>query len=196
MSSNNRTWIVLAALVFVVALAYYLLEVQGVADPSDDVDTVWNVESDQVVGIRLADHFSSETVVLERDADGAWWVAGETQVPADDRACQSLVYTLANLRVQQSIEEPPQGELDAYGLADPAYTIALRQEDGRLRSLEVGVRQDRGLYYARRTGDETVLLVPDYAIDEALGFIQSPPVEYLPPATPGVPLIGPETPEP
>jgi hypothetical protein len=193
-SASNRTWIVLAALVVVVAVAYYLLEVQGIADQTGGVETVWELESDQIVAIRLSDHFLDQTVVLERGADGEWWIEGEPPLPAQPSICDLLSYTLANMQVQRSIEEPPEAEMSAYGLTDPGYTIVLRREDGRLMSLEVGARQESGVYYARRAGDQAVLLVPAYAVEEAIGYIQSPPVDQPPAATPGVPLIGPETP--
>ena len=195
MSGQNRTWLVLAALVAIVALAYYLLEVRGIADQSD-VEMVWDLEGDQIVGIRLSDHFLDEEVVLERDESGEWWVDGEPPLSAQSVVCESLAYTLANMQVQRSIDEPPEGELSAYGLADPGYTIALRREDGRLMSLEVGVYQDSGVYYARRAGDQAVLLVPSYVVEEAVSYIQAPPVDRLPAPMPGIPVIGPETPAP
>ncbi|MBN1177820.1 MAG: DUF4340 domain-containing protein [Anaerolineae bacterium] len=191
--NSHRTWIVLAALALVAALAYYLLEVRGVADTPSEVTYVWDLDVDQVVGIRMTDAALGLTTSLEKDADGNWWAMTNqdpTRRPARAIECVSLAYGLATLQVQRTIDDPPEGELEAYGLAAPNYTVVLHTDDGQTLRLEIGVFQESGLYYARRAGEQAVLLIPDYAANEAITYLHEPPFD-VPSVEPGVPIIGP-----
>lgn len=194
---RDRTWIALVALAVVVTVAYYLLEVRGIAEESSEVEYVWELDADQIVGLRVVDNASGAATTVEKDAAGDWWVTEPTSAAARAGDCIALTYALSGLQVRRAIEEPPEEELGAYGLITPTYTIELQTgDDDQVLSLEVGVSHPGGFYYARRVGEQMVLLVPDYAVDEVTRVVAEPPVAELAVPTPGLPVVGPATPEP
>lgn len=196
MKGSNRTWIILAVLALGVAVLYYLLEVQGIAQNPEEVQVVWRLEAAEVAGIRVTDHRSGAVAAVEKGTEGAWQVTAPVSATADMVTCSSLAYTLAGLPVRRSIEQPPVGELEAYGLVTPTYTIEVSLDDGRRLRLEVGSRYPDGSYYARRPGEQEVLMVADYAVDQVVRIAQEPPVTQPPAPTPGPPVLGPAPQDP
>jgi hypothetical protein len=197
MKASARTWLILAVMALVVALLYYLLEVREIAtETGGDEEYVWDLEAAQVVGVRVMDNISGTVTALESDAEGAWRVAEPVQELAKVADVVALNQALARLQVRRSIEEPPQGEMEAYGLVTPTYTIEVQVDDGQVLRLDVGVESPVSAYYARRGGDEVVLLVPDYALDRIVAILANPPVLGSPTATPGMPAVGPSQEEP
>jgi len=190
MKESDRTWIVLAALALVVAALYYLLEVRGIASKSDDVDYVWELQAEEVVAIRVVDNGAEAATAVEKGADGMWMVTEPAPALARTADCDSLAYTLAQMQVRRTIEEPPQEELGAYGLITPTYTIEMRVSDGQTLRLEVGNEGLGASYFVRREGEQAVLLVPAYAIDAAIAIVESPPLAEAP-ILPGAPILGP-----
>ncbi len=192
MRGSQRTWIILAVLALIVGLLYYLLEVQGVAQETDEEGYVWELEAEQVVGVRVTDNLSGTVTALERMADGVWWVVEPVTAQAAPDEALSLIYALAYMPIQRTIEEPPPGELETYGLNTPAYTFEVRLDGGRVLRLEVGGRYLSGAYYVRREGERPVLLVPEQAVEDVTRILAEPPVREPPTPTPGLPIAGPD----
>jgi len=190
---KDRTWAILAALALVVAVSYYLLEVRGIAQQPEDVEYVWDLEAEQIVGIRVTDHISGTATALEKDSAGTWRVTEPMSEMAEAADCASLAYTLARMQIRRTIEEPPEEELGTYGLITPTYTIELQVDEGQPLRLEVGAHYPAGAYYARREGEQEVILVQDYAMNDVIRIIEHPPVAE---PTPGVPVAGPSAEEP
>jgi hypothetical protein len=193
MKGKDRTWMILGVLALAAAVSYYLLEVRGIAQEPSDETYVWDLEAEQIVGVRVIDHASGAVTALEKGAGSTWRVTEPVSEVAEAAECASLVYALAYMPVRRTIEDPPEGELAAYGLITPTYTIEVRAEDGRTLRLQVGAHYPSGSYFARREGEQAVILVQDYAVEDVVRIVEEPPV---PEPTPGVPLEGPTLQEP
>lgn len=187
LSANDRTWLILLALL-VVAVALFALEKGGVfTRESEGGETVWDVESGQVVGLRVVEPASGAATSVERDASGEWRVTEPFSRPAESTDCILLTSLVANLRVQRTIAEPPASEIGAYGLITPTYTIEVRVDDGRTLVLEVGAQAGSNTY-VRRQGEQAVLLVSSYSVDQVTRIVVDPPAAE---PTPGMPVTGP-----
>lgn len=197
LSGSNRTWVVLAVLAVLVAGAYYLLEVRGIADESSEVEFVWELRASQIAGVRVVENATAREMAVERNTDGSWWMTEPSEEEADGFQCASLTYSLSALQVRYTIEEPPEGELGAYGLITPTYTVEVWLGEGAPLALEVGAHYSGGSYYVRRAGERAVLLVPDYALEEVTRVVDQPPFAQPPAPTSVIPVVGPaQTPRP
>jgi len=194
---SDRTWLILVVMALVVAVLYYLLEVREVApQEADEVEYVWDLDADQIVGVRVVDHGAQAATVLERDAEVGWQVTEPVSGTAMAVECDVLAGTLAHMSVGRVIEEPPEGEVAAYGLLTPTYTIEVRLDDGRALRLEVGSHYPGGSYYARRVGEQTVLMIADYVVDDVVRILEEPPLLEATPLPAGIPTVGPVPDEP
>lgn len=195
MKGISKTWIVLGALA-IVAAALLILELQGVLprSSSEEVEYVWDIETEQVAALRVTHNISGTVTAVERDAAGQWQVTEPSPGPADRTNCTTLVYYLSTLQVERAIEDPPAEEMEAYGLITPTYTVEVRLQDGDTLTLEVGNSATSGYRYARRAGEETVLLVTDYMVGEIVHIVESPPYQATP-TSPPPSMLGPESPD-
>jgi|YNPNPStandDraft_1061719.scaffolds.fasta_scaffold00855_10 hypothetical protein len=195
MKGSSKTWIVLGALA-IVAAALLILELRGALprSSSEEVEYVWDIETTDVVAVRVTNNISGTVTAVERNAAGEWQVTEPSPGAASHTDCTTLAYYLSTLQVEQTIETPPAAEMEAYGLITPTYTVEVRLGDGNTLTLEVGNRAVSGYYYARRAGEEAVLLVTGYVVDEIVRIVESPPYEATP--TPPMPsMLGPESPD-
>jgi len=194
MKESSRTWLILAVLALIVALLYYLLEVRGIAPPSEsEEEYVWDLEASQIVGVRVVDNGSGAVTALARTGEREWQVTESvtgTQM-ANLSDVVSLNQTLARMRVSHTIEEPPEEEIEVYGLITPTYTVEVQVEGGQAFRLDVGVEGLGSAYFVRREGEKAVLLVPGYAIERVVGIVAAPPIQEPATPTPGLPVVGP-----
>lgn len=190
LEGSQRTWAILAVLAVIVLVAYYLLEVQGIADRAGGTNYVWDVEPERIEGLRVTENVSGSVAVLERDEEGNWHMTEPFNRPVADLGYVDPALTLSELQVHRAIEEPPAGELVNYGLLSPTYTIEVQVAEDRALMLDVGSITPRGTYYARREGEETVLLLPGYGVEDITRVLTLPGEEMLP-STPGVSVPGP-----
>lgn len=173
---TDRTWVMLVVLALVVAGAYYLLELRGGSEPGSEVDYVWELEADEIAGVRVVDHASGAAVAVEMDGAGGWRVTEPLSGTASAEDCEYLAYSLAQLQAQRRIEQPPAGELVAYGLVTPTYTVEVDVTGGRTLQLDIGARHPSGSYYARLLGGEGVVMVAEYAVQQLTALIEEPPL--------------------
>lgn len=182
MKGGNRTWLVLVALAVIVAMAYYLLEVRKVAEKPEKAKYVWDFGENEITAIQVTALLSG-TVKVEKRA-GEWWVTQPVTGVAQASTCDSLAYALAHLVVRRTITENPTGEdLQTYGLSTPSYEITVWW-GSRTAQLAVGAHHPGGAYYVQRLADGpgAVLMVPDYALKEVLGILETPPLMEATPA--------------
>lgn len=189
LEGEQRTWAILAALAALVLLAYYLLEVQGIAGQSDEATYVWDVEPERIEALRVTEHASGTEAVLERDEAGGWYMTAPFNRPVADLGYVDPALTLSELQVHRTIEEPPAGELVAYGLLTPTYTIEVQVAGAQTLVLDVGWTTPRGTYYARREGEQAVILLPGYGVEDVTRILTLPGQEL--PSTPGAGIPGP-----
>ncbi len=193
MKGTQRTWLTLLILAVIVGVAYYLLEVRKIAEKPEETQYVWTPEEGQeITAIEVTDLISGTVTRVEKGGEG-WQVTQPITGPADAATCDSLAYTLSQLMIRRTIENPAPEDLEAYGLQNPTYRVTI-WAGARSMGLEVGARHPGGAYYVRKTqnGPGPVMMVTDYLLEEALRILQEPPLATPPTPTPGLPAIGPE----
>jgi len=184
---SDRTWLGLAILALIVVLLYYLLEVQGIANTPGEASYVWDLEFEDVVGLRVVDNESGATTALERAGSDAWRLTEPVEGAADLSIVESLIYRVARMQVLRTIDEPKE-ELAAYGLLTPTHTVEVQTRQGQQLRLEVGGEGLNETLFVQREGEQALMVVDEYAVHDLLVIIDAPPT---PASAPGMPVLGP-----
>ena len=152
-----RTTLALALLVVGLAGFYYYAEVRGGWQTKKEGARLLEVTQESVRALRITG--GQVTVEAVRE-EGGWRLTAPVQDRADGAKVDSLIADLLRATIERTYEVPEQA-LKEYGLAPPAYTVALTlKEKAEPVLLEVGDRAPSGISaYARRPGEGKVLLV-------------------------------------
>ena len=150
--------VVLVALAIAVGLVAFLGQShprpQGGAlyDPEATVD-LWAFGVEEVSSARLQ---RGEEVIAIEQREGAWWLLGETDAPADDERVRWLTAWLADAGKAVAV---PDAQPADHGLEPPRATIAFAA-NGTAYELHVGDRTATGRRTFVRVADGPVVAVP------------------------------------
>lgn len=190
---RRSTWITLAAFVVVLAAAIWWTRArpsQGTASGGTATPTpvaIWSLAETDLVGFRVEDLSGKKTVELKRDATSGWQVIQPKNGPADSATVEQAATSLLVLVPTDALPAVP--DLTPFGLAQPRYRLTVFSKDGVSRSISVGrLSPTGGSIYVQAPGRSEILLVSQYAIQDALNMVDSPP--YL---TTPTPTVGPGT---
>jgi hypothetical protein len=107
-------------------------------------------------------------------SDSGWQIV-EPKLAADQSAVQGMVSTLASLGSDRLIEDKA-GDLQQYGLADPALQVAVGEKNGKTQTLLVGDDTPAGnASYVALKGDPRVFTIASYtksSIDKSAGDLR------------------------
>jgi hypothetical protein len=107
-------------------------------------------------------------------SDSGWQML-EPKLAADQSAVQGMVSTLASLGSDRLIEDKA-GDLQQYGLADPALQVAVGEKNGKTQTLLVGDDTPAGnASYVALKGDPRVFTIASYtksSIDKSAGDLR------------------------
>ena len=100
-----------------------------------------------------------ETLTLERDEGGPWRLTSPIQAAADDTEANSLVDSLASLRIDRIVEKEAK-DLTAYEIPKTEISLWVKGKEAPVRLL-VGMENplDKSLF-AKREDDPRVVLLP------------------------------------
>jgi hypothetical protein len=144
---------------------------------------VWQVQTEQIAGVRIVDHAQNHSVALVKDAAGTWAITEPTPQAADSAQIPTVLYRFTGLAIGAEITSAT--NLAPYGVLSPTYSIDLTTTDGRHLKADVGGVSPTGVaYYVMRPGEDTVLLVSKGSLDSIFGLIAAPPI-VLPTPTQG-----------
>ncbi len=140
--------------------------------------------SDVVTAIRVTDNETGETFAASTE-DGETWMIDEapegtdTTLGADQARLAGAVIALPGVRPSRILSEIE--ALAPYGLDRAQYTLTFRLAGGNEHTLYVGSLNPTGSgYYVRLTEDvgtaAEVYVIPAYTLDQALAFVDDPPV--------------------
>lgn len=143
---------ILVTLVLVVALGAYLYLYEMPAYRREGKKAkLLPIEKDKVSAIALT--FPDRKIRLER-RDGHWQLVEPIKARADDAAVKSLIGSIANARVERTLEELPK-DLKPFGLSPPKPIVRLTLADGtELPALQVGGTTKVGIKTYVRKDDE------------------------------------------
>ncbi len=118
--------LLLASILLAAVAAYYFAVDQPArqrqAQAKEAKGKVVSLARDKVTGVELTR--GGETLRLERDASGHWWLRAPEVAPARASMVDDLLYAVTALHTERRIE--PEGEdLTPYGIDDQAPTIHL-----------------------------------------------------------------------
>ena len=152
-----RTTLLLAGLLILLAGFYYYAEVKGGWPSKKEGAKLFDAAPEAVQGVRITGRDS--VVEAVRGEDG-WRLTAPVRDRADAGKVDNLLRELLRATVERSYDLPDQDGKE-YGLAPPAYTLALTlKEKAEPVLLEIGDRAPSGLsVYARRPGEGKVLVL-------------------------------------
>ncbi|MBI2081593.1 MAG: DUF4340 domain-containing protein, partial [candidate division NC10 bacterium] len=153
-----RATLALAVLLLALAGFYYYAEVKGGWPAKKEGARLLDLTAEAVQAVRIT---GGETTLETVRADGGWRLTAPVRDRADGARVDRLLDELLRATVERTYEVP-EGGAKEYGLAPPAYTVALTlKEKPDPILLEIGNRAPSGISaYARRAGEGKVLLVP------------------------------------
>ncbi len=115
---------------------------------------VFSWKAEDVVQIDLqTDH---ETVVLNRDTRGQWFLARPVSGRADEARVQQILVVLTNLEADDFAEQVTREQA---GLNDPPLRLSVRLQDRSTATLSFGRQSGEGSYYATAGRDGTIMLL-------------------------------------
>ena len=181
MERYRTTIILVAVLIALGALAFFLTNQQGTGDVADfstptpdPTLLVWQ-ESDQLVGIDVVS--GTQRVVLRKDVESASWVIQEPiSDTADTFVVSPVADNLQNLRATTVITDAQ--DLAQFGLDDPSLSVTATFSDteGTRHTVLIGsATVDGSAYYGKRPDADTVYLIGNVTVEPLRSWLTSPP---------------------
>jgi hypothetical protein len=159
--SYKRT---LIFLILLAALAgfYYVYEIRGGETRREAERTeklLFSFKPDEAT--RLALKRKSGTIVAAREGEG-WRIEEPVSAPADGGKITEALNALADLEYDRDLGE--QGDLESFGLSEPAVTAEIGGDRGRLAALSLGATTPEGSkLYAMLPEQPSIYTVPSSA---------------------------------
>ena len=155
----------LVLLVVALALGAYIYFVESERPPAgtpDALETVFDVESDDIDSLSVTASNGDRTVI-EKDGD-RWRIVEPFAVNVDVTQVVSLTSNLANLEVQRVVAGPEDApDPEAFGLTAPAIEVGFGTADGADARLLIGERSPAGNdLYATVAGSNRVFLISGF----------------------------------
>ena len=140
----------------------YFFESGPPAGTPDPLETVFEVESDDIDSLTVT-ATNGDRTVIDKDGD-RWRIVEPFPVNVDVTQVVSLSSSLANLEAQRVVAEPEDApDLAAFGLAAPAIEVGFGTADGADARLLIGERSPAGNdLYATVAGSNRVLLISGF----------------------------------
>ncbi|HSF17818.1 MAG TPA: DUF4340 domain-containing protein [Vicinamibacteria bacterium] len=155
-----------AALVVLLLLGGYIYFFEREPVPESDGEPVFEVEQDAIVRFDIRQRGEPE-VTAEKKDDG-WRIVAPIEAEADPDEIDNLLRSAASMRFERSVAKASEVDLGAFGLAEPTVELSFRTEGGEELGLAFGSdTPTSGNRYARRQGDEDILVVASHS---SLGF--------------------------
>ena len=98
--------------------------------------------------------------ISARKVDGAWKIEKPLAVPADAGSISSILGSIGTSRVVSFVSNTPD-DLKKYGLAPPAATFHAQLDSGKFADLQLGKKDDGGVYFARDLSRPFIFRVQD-----------------------------------
>ena len=125
--------------------------------------TIYALEPDAIEEVRIGR--SAESLTLERNAAGEWFISEPESSACDQERVARLVRALAYLRCDELAGRMPSA---ASGLAEPDSAVGFRTAEGLREELLFGNRNEERQTYVKRTGSDIVYLLANQKVDVIL----------------------------
>jgi hypothetical protein len=175
---RRSTWYLVAIFVVVLGGAVYWQQrppdsAENEPTPNPAAQPLFPVTSEELAGLQVQE-INGGTVMLERDAGGAWELVQPSGMEADPAQVETKLSQLASLRVKTSLE--PAADLSIFGLDSPAYRVNLSTTGGQEYGLAVGDLTPTGDGYYVQLNGNPPQVVNKISMESFLGILNEPPV--------------------
>ena len=182
---RRTTWIVLVMFLGLLAFSLYWQnrnkDKQGEVTPSPDVQSLLDIESDEISTLRIEDERGGAVELKHVEGNG-WILVIPKSEAIDSNAVDGMVNQFISLHVISTIDPAPPDA--ATGLKNPGYQIHLRLKDGRRMIINVGVQTATGSGYYVRVDDGLVKVVDKFGLETVTNLIYQPPILISSPVMP------------
>ena len=156
---RSEKFIILAALLVIVAAGYaltsYLTKEEETAD--EDTVTVAAVETTDVTGISWS--YNSEDIALNKAGD-SWVYSGDSSFPLDQSFVEAMLSAVSEVTASRSLTDA--GQLSEYGLEQPFCVVTIETGANSESKFALGDQnQMTQEYYLQYNDQDTVYLVSD-----------------------------------
>lgn len=174
---SYRLTAVLVVVLIVLGGLTYWLEMRAGNDggaPVEPVQYLFAVGGGDVTGLKVSQ--GESTVVLEKDGDGAWWIAGDGRQEGDGERIEGVVARLLSSKVLRTIAEQA-SDLEPYGLDLPSLQAEVVLQGSPAARLSIGeMNPDGSAFYAIRENGGPVYLIEASIVGQLRSFVEEPPV--------------------
>lgn len=187
----RNTLMLLAGLVLLGAFVYFS-EIRGQKAPLEEPPFMEFSILD-VARFEVEAREGPRMVALHRGA-AQWDMEEPYEAEGDFARLEGTLVRLSSVKPKRVLTETAIS-FAPFGLDDPQLTVEVELKDGSAQSLEVGDQTpDHTSYYARRSGEQAVLLIESATVDPLNRLVTMPPekptpVPTLPPADTPTPTI-------
>lgn len=160
---KGTKWIILAAVVAVIAIVLTVVLVNNQKDKQIGSQTVFSVDPEKIEVLQW--NFGEEKLSFTFDGEG-WYYTADKDFPLDESLLENMVKQMKEIVSYNTIQNPR--DPASYGLDKPICTIQVTA-DGTTSKVMIGDRSVAGSIYYLSTGDEKVHMV-DGALFNAFSY--------------------------
>lgn len=134
-----------------------------------------------VTAIEVRDVKNNKATRVVRNGT-AWKMEQPAQGEAFIDRVEEFLLDVTRISAPRTVNNP--GELAAYGLNPPVYTVDLTLKDGTTTRFELGnPNPDKSYNYIRKANEPTIYLIDTTVADTIRGFVSEPPFTPTPEPT-------------
>jgi len=144
-------------------LSYVLLFESKPVDPAESAERLYRVKPADIAKITLESPESGTSVVLEKQADGLWWITSPGRYEADTGMVEEVLSRISAPAMERRIG-PNEGA--QYGLDAPTFRATAETRKGKKHSFSAGRKNPtETAYFALAGGANEVCMVPASVVD-------------------------------
>ena len=170
---NFRGTAILLAVLLVLGAGVWWFELREPPKTTDSkLIPVLDLKSEDVNRLEVID--AGKLVRVLKSDTGIWRLAAPEDAEADVRRVDDVISRVTKLNATRQITET--ADLGAFGLLEPKVQATFGQTSGASIGLLVGEKTPDGAsYYAKRSDQAAVYVVPSYVISDLTRLVSDPP---------------------
>lgn len=161
---QHKTMITLLAVLAVCVGLYFLMG--AIADNSEEKELKKDIPVTNLTDLVSLEYTDGKQTVSFVKEEDAWYVADDKDFALDSSKVKTMENVLTDVMAVRQLEGTD--ELSAYGLEEPAYTIAMKDANGKETTLYIG--NATGTDYYATVDDKKVIYTIGSSVADALEF--------------------------
>jgi len=178
-----RNTLILLAVLALLGSFVYFAEIRGQKGPPEEPPFM-EFAVPEVLRFEVQTLEDQRTVATRRANASQWEMEEPYRAEGDSARLEGALVSLSTAKPRRVLTETAASFIP-FGLDHPWLTVEVRLQDGSGQSLEVGDQTPtQASYYARRGGEQAVLLVESATVDQLNRLVTTPPEKPTPVSTP------------